>query len=172
MTDSVSTRIARAGAVAALYFLLTAAFSPISFGAIQFRLSECLCILPLIIPEAAIGLTFGCFFSNMMFSTPIDALFGTIATAVSAFLTVLAGKYIKKRGLAFFLGCLSPAIINGILVPFGILMQTSSGEAYSWQAYFVTAWQIALCEAFSVYVCGGIMFIFIAKYAKKHSRDE
>lgn len=172
MTESVSTRIAHAGAVAALYFMLTAAFSPISFGPIQFRLSECLCVLPLILPEAAIGLTLGCFISNMMFSTPIDALFGTIATAISAFLTLIAGKYIKKHGLAFFFGCLSPAIFNGILVPFGILAQTSSGEAYSWQAYFATACEIALCEAFSVYVCGGIMLVLIIKYTEKHTKNE
>ena len=48
-----STRaLARAGVLAALYVVLTLAVFPIASGAIQFRLSEALTLLPLLFPEA------------------------------------------------------------------------------------------------------------------------
>ena len=38
--------LAHGAMIAAVYVALTVAFAPISFGAIQFRVSEALCILP------------------------------------------------------------------------------------------------------------------------------
>ena len=39
--------------VGAAYAVLTVALAPISYGALQFRLSEALCILPYFIPGTA-----------------------------------------------------------------------------------------------------------------------
>lgn len=164
MTDSVGMHFARAGMAAALYFLLTAALAPISFGFFQFRLSESLCVLPMIFPETALGLTLGCFLSNVFFSTPLDTLFGTIATALSSVLTFVAGRFIKRRKIAFFLGCLSPTVFNAILVPFAFVIQT-----FSWEAYYAAALEIAVCEAFSVYSFGGALYCFVTKYVKKYT---
>ena len=163
-SELVGLSLARAGVVAGIYFTLTTALSPISFGFIQFRLSECLCVLPMIFPETAVGLTVGCFLSNILYSTPLDALFGTIATAISSLLTFAAAMFIKKRKLSFFLGCLSPTIFNGLLVPIAFLIET-----FSWEAYFAAAVNIALCEAASVYVFGGVLYYLIERYIKKHT---
>ena len=38
--------LAYGAAIAAIYVALTMAFQPISFGPVQFRISEALCILP------------------------------------------------------------------------------------------------------------------------------
>ena len=52
-----STRsLVRAALIAAIYCLLTIIFQPISFGAVQFRISEALTLLPVLMPEAVPGL--------------------------------------------------------------------------------------------------------------------
>ena len=48
-------------AIAAVYTVLTMVFAPVSFGPIQFRISEILCILPFFTPAAFPGLFVGCF---------------------------------------------------------------------------------------------------------------
>ena len=50
--------LAYGAAIAAVYVALTMAFAPISFGAIQFRISEALCVLPYFTPAAIPGLFF------------------------------------------------------------------------------------------------------------------
>ena len=53
--------LAYGAAIAAIYVALTMAFQPISFGPVQFRISEALCILPFFTPAAIPGLFVGCF---------------------------------------------------------------------------------------------------------------
>ena len=71
--------ICQAGMVAALYTVITyfiGAFD-LASGAIQFRLSEALCILPFFMPAAIPGLTIGCLISNMLLgSLWQDVVFG------------------------------------------------------------------------------------------------
>lgn len=52
--------------IAALYVALTMMFAPISFGPVQFRISEALCILPFFTPAAIPGLFLGCLISNLL----------------------------------------------------------------------------------------------------------
>lgn len=54
--------LAYGAAIAAIYVALTMAFQPISFGPVQFRISEALCILPFFTPAAIPGLFVGCFY--------------------------------------------------------------------------------------------------------------
>ena len=46
--------------IAAIYVVLTMVFAPISFGPVQFRVAEALCILPFFTPAAVPGLFAGC----------------------------------------------------------------------------------------------------------------
>lgn len=103
--------IVRAGLIAALYFTLCVALPAISFGQIQFRIAEALVLLPWLMPEATVGLAVGCFLANMFFSPYgwLDAVIGTIATGVAAFLT----SKCKKLPLA----AVPPVILNAALIP-------------------------------------------------------
>lgn len=40
--------------IAAIYVVLTILFAPISFGPVQFRISEALCVLPYFTPAAVL----------------------------------------------------------------------------------------------------------------------
>ena len=53
------------GLIAAAYLALTLVLAPISYGPIQFRVSEALTLLPLIFPQAVPGLFIGCLLANI-----------------------------------------------------------------------------------------------------------
>lgn len=74
-----------AAAIAAIYTVLTMVFAPISFGPIQFRISEALCILPFFTPAAVPGLFIGCLLSNLLCgAAALDIIFGSLATLIGA----------------------------------------------------------------------------------------
>ena len=75
------------GILAAVYAALTICTSAISYGQIQFRLAEALCILPYFNPVSTIGLTLGCLIANL-FSTvsALDIIVGTAATLLACLL--------------------------------------------------------------------------------------
>ncbi|MBQ7736412.1 MAG: QueT transporter family protein [Oscillospiraceae bacterium] len=81
-----SVRLLTQGAViAALYVALTLVFAPISFGAMQVRVSEALTILPLFTPAAIPGLFLGCVLANLLGSAVLlDVVFGSLATLIGA----------------------------------------------------------------------------------------
>jgi len=104
-------RLARAAVIAALYFVFAFAIPSISFGAVQFRISEALCLLPAIMPEAALGLTVGCLLANLFSPFGIlDIIIGTAVTLVASVLTVV----LKKR---LALAALPPVVLNAVFLP-------------------------------------------------------
>ncbi|MBO5222999.1 MAG: QueT transporter family protein [Clostridia bacterium] len=136
--------------IAALYCALTLALYPFSYGPMQFRVSEALCILPLFFPQSVVGLTVGCFLSNI-FSTagPLDMVLGTLATLIAALVSYVAGKYIKNTFLRLIIGVLSPTLFNAFIIPFAILSITEI-----MQTYFITAMWIGIGELVVLVVLG------------------
>lgn len=101
--------ITRLSVVAAIYVVATVAFAPLSYGGIQFRLSEILVLLVLYKKEYSISLILGCFIANLF--SPLgwpDIIFGTLATTISVFIMMM----IKNK----FVSSLVPAVINGFIV--------------------------------------------------------
>ena len=52
--------------IAALYAALTLLLAPISYGAIQCRISEAMTLLPILLPQAIPGLVIGCLVANLL----------------------------------------------------------------------------------------------------------
>ncbi len=130
MKNSKGKVIARIGITGAFYVLTTVVFAPISFGMVQFRISEALSVLPLIFPECAVGLIIGCLISNLLFSTPLDVLVGTLATAIASGITAYVGLKIKRTSLKLILGEIPPILINAMLVPLTFLVLTDGVIGY------------------------------------------
>ena len=108
-------------AIAAVYVVLTMLFAPVSFGPIQFRLSEALTILPFFTPTAIPGLFVGCLLSNLMGGAVIwDVIFGSLATLLGA-----VGTYLLRRHR--HLACLPPIISNTLIIPW--VLRYAYGEA-------------------------------------------
>ena len=112
--------------IAALYAALTLSFQAISFGAVQFRVSEAMTLLPVLFPEAVPGLAVGCLISNLfnpMGATVYDVVFGTLATLLAAVLTR------KIRG-SVWLRALPPVLCNAVII--GLVLTYGYGIDLLW----------------------------------------
>ena len=95
--------------IAAVYAAVSFILAPISFGALQCRISEALTLLSLIMPEAIPGLFVGCLISNLLSGAVwYDVVFGSLATLLAAFLTY------KSKNV--WLGATYPVIVNAVVV--------------------------------------------------------
>lgn len=151
--------ICQAGMVAALYTVITyfiGAFD-LASGAIQFRLSEALCILPFFMPAAIPGLTIGCLISNMLLgSLWQDVVFGSLATLLGA-----VGAYLLRR-LSPWLIPIPTVIFNTLIVPpvLAFCYHVPGGLPY----LMLT---VGVGELLSAYVCGMILLLSLRKYGKR-----
>jgi len=112
---STALRIATAAIVAAAYAALTIVLAPISYGPLQFRVSEALTVLPFFMPCTVWGLWIGCILANLYTGTVADIVFGSLATLLAALCTAWYGKQgntVKNR----ILGCLMPVVFNALIV--------------------------------------------------------
>ncbi|MBQ9321251.1 MAG: QueT transporter family protein [Eubacterium sp.] len=113
MNNTSAKTLAMGGMIAAIYVVLTWVFAPISFGEIQFRISEALTILPLFTPAAVPGLFVGCLLGNMLGGALLpDIIFGSLATLIGAFFTW------KLRNAHPFFAPVPPILANTVIVPF------------------------------------------------------
>ena len=89
----VTLYLTQGGVIAAIYVVITILFQAISFGPIQFRISELLCVLPYFTPAAIPGLFIGCLVGNILGGAAIyDIIFGSLATLLGAI-----GSYAIRR---------------------------------------------------------------------------
>ena len=117
MKQNVTQRVVTVGIVAALYTVLTMVLAPISFGAVQFRVSELMVLLAFVNPVYIIGLTVGCAISNLLGGFgPIDIIFGSLATLLAGLATYLTRVKIENQKLALIIGSLWPTIFNGVVI--------------------------------------------------------
>lgn len=150
----MSTRkLASAAVVGAAYAALTLLLAPISFGLVQLRVSEALCILPAFLPCTAWGLWAGCAIANLAggYGLP-DIVFGSLATlGASLSMAAIAKGRSQPLGLGRALAvCLMPVVWNGPIV--GAVIAYSTGAF--WSALALSAAQIAAEEAVVMYVIG------------------
>ena len=108
-------KLSSAAIVAAVYAVLTLVLAPISYGEIQCRVSEALCILPFFVPFTSWGLFAGCLIANLFTGNIFDIVFGSLATLFAALCTAYIGKKgndMKHCALA----CFMPVIFNAVII--------------------------------------------------------
>jgi uncharacterized membrane protein len=101
--------------IAAAYAALTIVLAPISYGPVQFRVSEALTALPFLMPGAVWGIFVGCVLANLYTGSVLDIVFGSLATLLAGLMTAWFGKKgntVKNR----LLGCLMPVVFNAVIV--------------------------------------------------------
>jgi uncharacterized membrane protein len=129
--------LARAAVIAALYAALTLLLAAISFGPVQFRVSEALTLLPILTPAAVPGLTIGCLVANLLGSaTPWDMVFGPLATLVAAVLT----RRFRERPLV---AAAPPVLVNAVVV--GLVIALTGGLPVWQGTLLVGAGQLGVC---------------------------
>ena len=151
--------VCQAGIVAALYTVLTCLVGAFGLanGAIQFRVSEALCILPVFMPAAVPGLTVGCLLSNILTGCLWqDILFGPVATLLGAL-----GTWLLRR-LSPWLAPLPTVAANTLIVPFIL--------AYAYHAegglpYLMLT--VGIGEILSAYVLGMVLLLALRRYGSR-----
>ena len=146
--------LAAAATVGAAYAVLTMALAPISYGAIQLRVSEVLCILPYFMPCTAWGLFIGCAVANLLTGNIFDIVFGSLATLAAALLTAALGR--RKHTLAnSALACLMPVVFNALIVGAVITAAYEGMNLFQHFGVFaMNAAYVGLGEAIVLYVLG------------------
>ena len=146
--------LAAAAIVGAAYAVLTMALAPISYGAIQLRVSEVLCILPYFMPCTAWGLFIGCAVANLLTGNIFDIVFGSLATLAAALLTAALGR--RKHTLAnSALACLMPVVFNALIVGAVITAAYEGMNLFQHFGVFaMNAAYVGLGEAIVLYVLG------------------
>ncbi len=133
--------LAFSGIIAALYVALTLLFAPISYGQIQFRISEALTLLPVISPAGIPGLFVGCFISNIFGGSVIDAVIGSLASLLAAILT----RRFRDR---IWLAALMPVVTNAVVI--SLVLWYTSGLHPFISFLTVGAGQAAVCYLLGV----------------------
>ena len=147
--DKKTRLMTESALIAAVYVALVLLFKPISFGALQFRIAEALCILPFFSLSAVPGLALGCLLGNFFSGAAMpDVLFGTLATLLAAILSY------KLRDINKWLVCLPPILANAIIVPF--VLQYAYGVP---DGYFFLFATVGIGEILAVGVLGNILLL-------------
>ena len=147
--------LAQGALIAALYVALTYLQNLLIPGstswAIQFRVSEALCVLAFFTPAAIWGLTVGCFLFNISFAMalPLDWLVGSLATLLAC-----GGMYLTRKltvkGLPA-LGLLLPALFNGLLVGWELSVYIGGG-------FWLNALYVAIGEVAVLLILGSLLY--------------
>ena len=137
--------------VAALYTVLSyfGGIFGLTYGPVQCRFSEALCVLPFLTPAAVPGLFLGCLVSNLL--SPygaLDIVFGSLATLLAAIWT---GRVRRK-----WLAPLPPVVCNAIIIGAVVTVQQVPMELF-WGTFAYNALTIGLGEALACYVLGGLL---------------
>lgn len=115
--DKTVNRLVKTAIVAALYAAITFVLAPISYGPIQFRISEVMVLLAFFDPFYIAGLTVGCFIANMLGPNGImDIIFGTLATFISVYAISITGKFVKNNKTSLIIASFWPTIFNGLII--------------------------------------------------------
>lgn len=169
--------------IGAVYAALTMLLTPISYGPLQLRISELLCILPFFFPAAAGGLAVGCVIANTMSTAGVlDIVFGSLASLLAALCTAAAGirarrrmasagedeiikngESRKKPGLwgECIAACAMPVLFNAPII--GAVLSFTLTRDEFWAGFAVFALQVGAGEAIVMFVMGLPLLRYLLK---------
>lgn len=145
--------LAYGAVIAAIYVALTMATQPISFGPVQFRISEALCVLPYFTPAAVPGVFVGCLLSNLLCGAAgLDVVFGSLATLIGA-----VGSYAFRRNR--WLVCVPPILSNTVIIPW--VLRFAYGSTDLIPVAMVT---VGIGEVLAIGVLGSLLLTALERY--------
>jgi uncharacterized membrane protein len=148
-------RLTFCGILAAVYAAVTIATASFSYGPIQFRLSEALCILPWFAPWTTWGLVLGCLLANLFSTvTALDVVVGTAATLLGCLLTAK----IRCRWLV----PLPTILCNGVLV--GAMLALVLAPDAVLPSFFLFGGEVAAGEAAVLYALGLPLLLLLDRH--------
>lgn len=155
--NSSIRKLVRCAVVAAIYVVLCMVLQPLSYGAVQVRVAEALCLLPVFGPEYIAGVVLGCFLSNLLGSTIVDVIFGTLATLLACLVTYKL-RNVRIGGLAIP-ASLPPVVFNAVIIgiEIAVMFPDPSSSAPLWLACVSNGISVGIGELISCTVLGVIL---------------
>lgn len=159
MRKFTTRELTLAALVAALYAVMSyfGNIFGLTFGAVQCRFAEALCVLPFVFPCTVPGLFVGCLITNLMSTVgPLDMVFGSMATLLAAIWTArMPNRYLAP---------LPPVICNGIIIGAMIAWyETGFGPGF-WTMFGWNAITVAIGETIACYGLGGLLLSVLEKF--------
>lgn len=158
MKHWTTKNLAYGGIIAALYVVLTLALQPLSLGyngQIEFRVSEALTLLPVLMPVAVPGLFVGCLLANLLCGASlVDIVLGSIATLLAAYCTYRLRKNI-------WLAAAMPVVFNGIII--GVMLSVMFSIPLLWSIFTIAAGELVACYALGIPLIKGLQKLNIIK---------
>ena len=158
MRENRTRQLTRAAVVGGLYAALSLLGSVfgISYGPIQCRFAEALCVLPFLFPETAWGLGVGCLIANIL--SPyglLDILIGSLTTLGAALLT----RCCKSR----YLAPLPPVVLNGVIIGGLLAFEQVGFTAAFLKAFWFNGCSVLVGEAIACYGLGLLLLRTLEK---------
>ena len=152
--------LSRCSMMAALYAAVSIVLLPISFGAVQVRLSEALTVLPVYTPLGVWGTTLGCLITNAYGVSvganilgAADIVIGTSATLVAALMTGWLRNFrIKGMPIA---ATIPPILVNAVVIG-AELTFAETGKIFS-PLLWINMFQVGLGQLIACTVGGLIV---------------
>ena len=135
-----------AALVAALYTVLSyfGNIFGLTYGPIQCRFAEALCVLPFLFPATVPGLFVGCLLTNLMSTVgALDIVFGSLATLLAT--------------------PLPPVVCNGVIIGAMIAWYEVGFGSGFWTAFAFYGVTVALGELVACYVLGTLLLTLLPR---------
>lgn len=152
--------------IAAAYSAVSVCLLPLSFGAIQVRVSEALTLLAIFGPVGIWGVTLGCALTNAIGIVTganllgiLDLFFGTAATLIAALLSY-ALRNVRLKGLPVA-STLPPVLVNAVVIGGELCFMFSGG--WNTGIFLLNAAQVAAGQALSCCVAGLLLVMVLEK---------
>ena len=162
--NSSVRKLVHCGVVAAIYVVLCLALQPLSYG-VQVRVAEALCLLPVFGAEYIVGVVLGCFLANLLGSTIVDVIFGTLATLLACLVTYKL-RNVRFKGLAIA-ASLPPVLFNAVIIgiEIAVMFPDPTSSAPIWLACITNGISVGIGELISCTVLGVVLVKLIESNA-------
>lgn len=152
--------LVRSAMIAALYVALTlvSAMLGMSSGAVQIRLAEALCVLPVFTSAAIPGVTIGCFIANLLTGGTIwDLTIGVLATLIGVLLAWVGRRW-------RYLSSIPTILSNALLIPLVLIL--AGFIPATAVSYGVTILTVGLGEVIACGVLGTLLVRYLDMHPK------
>ena len=158
-SSNIIKKLCRIAVISAVYAVISLLLPFLSYGTIQLRIAEALCVLPILMPESVFGVFFGCLITNIFSGSVFDLLIGSAATLIAAY---LSQKFRAKPLLA----ALFPVVINALVI--GIMLSCLTGSFENLAAFLpvcaLNILSVGIGEGLAVYGLGIPLLYLLKKY--------
>lgn len=155
--------LCRSAVIAAMYSVLCFALGELSWGPLQIRPAEALCILPLFYIEAVPGLWVGCMLANLFSGYgALDIGVGALATLFAAAVTYLVGKTNLSDVLKIVLGGIPVVLFNMFIIPWVMILGGAP------VGYWTEVLGMLVTESVWVYLLGAPLYFGVKGMRRKN----